>query len=427
MPHSAASPSSRSALLPIFLIVLVDILGLTLILPLLPFYAQTFQASPIQVGLLATSYAACQLISGPILGSLSDRFGRKPLLIVSQLGTLAGFILMAMANSLPLLFLSRVIDGATAGNLSLAQAYISDVTTEKNRTQSFALIGIAFGLGFLFGPAISGYLSQYGIRTPIFAAAGLSATSILATFLLLPGDQRLHQKKETPEAAPAPGTSNPGLGKRLGLLSWGRYFEFFRRPELSRPLQEFFLFTFGFSLFTTGFALFAERRLKFEGQPFGPREVGYVFAFSGLLGIILQGGLIGRLSKVFGDEKLARAGFIACMIAYAGLATVESIPFLLMLSAIASFGSGSLRPTLTSIVSRKAARHEQGVVLGLLQSLNSVSQITAPLVAGALIGKNWLAAWALTASFASGLGFFLSKLAPLSVHDSGAFPRKVET
>src|SRR5215469_4524387 len=175
-----------SPLLPIFLIVAVDVLGLTIMIPLLPFYAEKLGASPFQVGWLIGIYAACQLVSGPLLGRLSDHMGRKPLLIVSQLGTLIGFLVTAFAPNLWILFLARAIDGATAGNLSLAQAYISDVTKPEERAKSFGIIGIAFGMGFLIGPAISGFLAHYDYRDPIFAAAALSATSILTTYLLLP-------------------------------------------------------------------------------------------------------------------------------------------------------------------------------------------------------------------------------------------------
>ena len=179
MKAEPAASRQRSPLLPIFLIVMVDVLGLTIILPLLPFYAERLGASPTVVGLLVATYAACQLIAGPLLGQMSDRTGRRPLLLVSQMGTFIGFLMLAWAGYVGLLwmvFLSRVIDGLTAGNLSLAQAYISDVTRPEERAKSFGMIGVAFGVGFLIGPAISGFLSVYSYEYPVFAAAALSFT-----------------------------------------------------------------------------------------------------------------------------------------------------------------------------------------------------------------------------------------------------------
>src|SRR6185295_18708089 len=174
----------KSPLLSIFLIVLVDVLGLTIILPLLPFYAESMGATPRVVGALVSAYAICQLLAGPPLGHLSDRVGRRPVLLVSQVGTFIGFLILGFAQSLWMVFLARIIDGLTAGNLTVAQAYIADVTTPENRTKSFGYIGIAFGLGFLVGPAISGFLAQFGNTYPIFAAAGLSFTSIMCTYFL---------------------------------------------------------------------------------------------------------------------------------------------------------------------------------------------------------------------------------------------------
>src|SRR6059058_1348652 len=176
----------KSPLFSIFLIVLVDVMGLTIILPLLPFYAESFGATPAVVGLIVATYAFCQLIAGPPLGHLSDRVGRRPVLLVSQMGTFAGFLILASARALWMVFLARIIDGLTAGNLTVAQAYISDVTTPENRAKSFGMIGIAFGLGFLIGPAFSGYLAQFSHVYPILAAAGLSFTSIMCTYFLLP-------------------------------------------------------------------------------------------------------------------------------------------------------------------------------------------------------------------------------------------------
>jgi MFS family permease len=383
----------KSPLLPIFLIVSVDVLGLTIILPLLPFYAEKFGASPAVVGLLVSTYALCQLISGPMLGRWSDRMGRRPLLLVSQVGTLIGFLILAYANALWLIFLSRVIDGLTAGNLSLAQAYISDVTKPEERAKSFALIGIAFGMGFLIGPGISGFLVQFSYQYPIFAAAALLATSILSTYFLLPSG--------------APAASDGATPRKFTVFDWGNYARYFREPGLAPLLWQFFAFTLAFSMFMSGFPLFAERRFVWQGHAFGPKEVGYVYAYLGLLGVILQGGLIGRLVKVFGELTLVRAGFFCALAGLAALGFTFGVPLLLVVTAVASSGMGAVRPALTSLITQKAARSEQGVVLGLTQSLNSISAIVAPAVGGVLIDHSLLTTWALVAAAISGVALFL--------------------
>lgn len=376
-----AKPTSRfaSPLLPIFLIVLVDVLGFTIILPLLPFYSERLGASPTEVGALVSMYAICQLIAGPILGQLSDGMGRRPLLLVSQAGTLAGFLLLAFSAHLWMVFLARAIDGATAGNITIAQAYISDVTKPEQRAKSFALIGIAFGFGFLVGPAISGFLARYGYQAPIFAAAILSLTSILFTSFLLPRREAIHEHNE------AARRESGATERRLSLISWGQYARFFRDSELARLLAQWLLFAFSFSTFVSGFALFAERRYTWNGHAVGVREVGYVFAFSGALGIIMQGGVVGRLVKWLGERQVVRIGFLTSMIGYAAVGFTHTIGQLLWVSALSSAGGAGLRPALTSLITQKAGRREQGVIIGLTQSLMSIAQITAPLISGLLI------------------------------------------
>lgn len=401
-------PNAKSPLLPIFLIVLVDILGLTIILPLLPFYAESLGAGPVMVGMLVSVYAFCQLISGPVLGQISDRTGRKPLLLVSQFGTFLGFLLLANATTLAMVFVSRVIDGLTAGNLSLAQAYISDVTAPQNRAKAFGIIGVAFGLGFLVGPAFSGFLSQYGYSYPIYAAACLSALSIAATHFLLPSQEQLRAAGHLHVEADGVVEPPPPAGKRLGVLDWGRYTHFFKTPELGGILVQFLLFTLSFALFISGFALFAERRFTHDGLPFGPKQVGYVFAYSGFLGIILQGGIVGRLVARFGERKVVIMGFAASLIGYCVLAFSTEIPMLLFSSTLGSIGNSTLRPALTSLVTQQAGRRQQGVVLGLTQSLMSLSQIVAPMVAGWLIGHQYLGLWALLAAGISTGGLVLA-------------------
>ncbi len=387
-----------SPLLPIFLVVAVDVLGMTLILPLLPFYTERLGASPTVVGALISVYALCQLIAGPFLGRLSDRIGRRPVLLASQVGTFIGFIVLGLASQIWLIFLSRMIDGGTAGNLTIAQAYISDVTKPENRAKAFAIIGIAFGFGFMVGPGISGYLAGFSYVYPIIAAAALSATSILCTYFLLPRHESAHAANQ----------ENPGPGgRRLSLIEWGAYKKFFVDPKIRRLLLQWFLFAFSFSTFMSEFALFAERRYSWHGRPFGVQEVGYVFAFMGLLGIIMQGGMVGRMVKWFGERKLVRIGFLTSAIGYAAIGFTYRIGGLLGVMAFSSIGGAGLRPALTSIITQQADRREQGVVIGLTQSLTSIAQIGAPLIAGAMITHHLLTLWAVWAGFVAFLALFL--------------------
>ncbi len=364
-------------------------------IPLLPFYAEKLGASPFQVGMLLSVYAVCQLFSGPLLGRASDHTGRKPLLIVSQIGTLIGFIITAFAPNLSILLLARAIDGATAGNLSLAQAYISDVTKPQDRAKSFGVIGIAFGMGFLIGPAISGILSKWDYRYPIFAAACLSALSIVATSLLLPS------------AKPKTGGPSGPAGKRLTLFEFGGYVKYFRDAQLGARLWQFFAFAFSFAMFVSGLPLFCERRLTWNGQPFGPVQLGYAWAFAGFLGLLLQGPALGKLVKRFGEALLNRIGFAGYVVGYAILAMCNAVVILGVATVVTSIG-GLVRPTLTSLITQASPPEDQGVVLGLTQSLTSISQILAPALTGLLIQRGLLTTWGLIASAVALVGLFLS-------------------
>jgi DHA1 family tetracycline resistance protein-like MFS transporter len=416
---TAVTGLKRSPLLPIFLIVLVDVFGMTLVIPLLAIYAEHFGATPLDATLLVSTYAVCQLVSGPLLGQVSDRIGRKPMLLVSQIGTFLGFLLLARASALWMVYLSRVIDGATAGNLALAQAYISDNTDKSNRAKSFALIGIAFGVGFFVGPSVTAFLAGYGLAAPVHLASALSLTSILCTAFLLPGGA----PPAMPSAPAAADVSAAPAGRRVSPFALATFSSYFRRPVLGGLFAQFFCFSFAFATFTSGFALFAERRFSWHGHPFGVREIGMVFAYSGLLGIVIQGGLVGRLVRRFGEPALAVAGFSSMAVAYATLSFSGAIGWLVVASTFAAFGNGITRPVLTSLITQAAGRHEQGVVIGLNQSLMSVAQICAPLLAGTLIGTGRLGLWAAMAALASLAGVVMSRWGSGKVNDAGEGPR----
>ena len=377
----------RSPLLPIFLIVLVDVLGFTIVIPLLPLYALKFGASPLVATTITSVYALCSLLSTPVIGNLSDRFGRRPLLLISQAGTCAGFLTLGFAKSLWMVFGGRILDGITAGNLATAQAYISDHTKPENRAKAFGIIGVAFGIGFMFGPGLGGWLGDaYGMDVPFFLSAALSALSIFCTYTLLPREKPPHHG-EAPAAAAAP--AGPG-GRRPSAFDLKIYLEYFRRPGLGRLYAQFFLFTFAFSAFTSGFALFGWERFGW-----GAHETGYVFMYAGCLGIILQGGLIGRLVKRFGEPRLAVAGFIAALAGYIVLGLAFSVALILVSATISGFGNGVLRPVLTSQITQSVGRHEQGVALGISGSLSSLAMCMAPPTGGAMLDQYWTLAWAL--------------------------------
>jgi MFS family permease len=415
----------RSPLLPIFLTVFVDVMGLTLMLPLLPLYSMRFIDNAQVATTLISSYAACQLVSGPILGRMSDRIGRKPVLLVSQAGTFIAFLLIGSAGNLgeaaaslfsgggdavararhiglALLFAGRMIDGMTAGNLSIAQAYISDVTKPENRTRAFALIGIAFGSGFFFGPMISGELSNAfrgadgpSFAAPAYLAAALSMLSIVLSATLLPGQAELEKIKATHGDAPGP---MPPAGERT--LDFRR---FLTRPLPRLRLLQFFAFTTSFAVITGGLALYLAKRFGAE-----PRQVGWVYGVSGFVGAMVQGGGIRPLVKRMGEARLARLGFLSMIVAYPFLGLVHTFPTLLFCVAFGSFGVAVIRPCLTTLLTKSVGRHEQGAALGTNQSFSSISQIIGPGIAGFLIQHDWLGAYGIAAAVAALAGAVLS-------------------
>jgi len=378
-----------SPMIPIFLIVLVDVLGMTIILPLLPFYSESLGATPFTVGMIVAVYGLAQFIAGPILGQASDKVGRKKILVISQIGTCLGFIMLALSHNLILIFLARIIDGLTAGNISVAQAYISDVTEPKDRTKAFGMLGSAFSLGFIIGPALSGFLVKYGAHYPIFLAAALSFVSIIATMTILPNTE-------------IPASSEPR--NKFAAKNIHKYFSV---KEVAPLLLQFFAFIFAFSFFMSGFAMFCGEKFFYEGKHFGPQQVGWIFTFIGCMSLIVQLGLLKRLSDSLGEKKLVFVGFVAMGLGYFFIGEISTIPFLFAALILNTFGSSVLRPSITSQITKIVPRDQQGAILGVTQSLQSVAQIIAPLIGGYLIGTGNLSGWAWTCSFIAFSGVLL--------------------
>ena len=381
-------------LAPLFVVVFVDILGFSLILPLLPYYATSFQASPQTIGYLVASYSLFQFLSSPFLGALSDRFGRRPLLLYSQIGSCAGFILMGAALELahPMfwLFVARIIDGISGGNLTIAQAYISDVTKPEDRARSYGLIiGVAFGLGFLLGPALGGFLSQFGYDIPAYTAAGLSFASILATIFLLPETQ--HERD--PE-------------RKTGLAAYTRIFDYLGVVGLRRLLLVFFFFALPFALYVSMFALYADYQLHMTAQ-----QTGYFLGFVGLLGIIWQGGFVGPVVKRFGERRALLVGMICSAIGIFYTVWVDLWWKLAFVALFFSFGNSITRPSLTSMITQAAPAQRRGGVLGATTAIESFSRIVAPIIGGWVIGglhPTWLG-WIGGTFLVIGIGILVSE------------------
>lgn len=382
----------KSPLLPIFLVVFVDLLGFSLILPLLPYYAGAYGATPLVIGLLTASYAAAQLIGAPLLGRLSDRFGRRPILLASIGGTLAGFLLLAFADPLgrwlaqtaapsaanflilTMLFLSRIIDGLTGGNISVAQAYISDVTDFRNRAKGLGLIGAAFGLGFIIGPAIGGILSTWGYAVPAFAAAGLATLNLLSVYFLLP-------ESLTPEVR------SKVVQPRRASISLRALWEALNRERVGPLLHIRLFFGLAFSMFQSIFSIYAATVLGLDA-----RSTGFVLAYVGILSVIVQGGGIALLTKRFGERELIVASLGVMSLSLFAWSLASTLPIMLVVITPMSLAGGVLNTVINSALSKSVYPEEVGGTLGLSASLESLTRVFAPSVGGVLLEA--VGAWA---------------------------------
>jgi len=340
-------------LLIIFLTIFVNLIGFGIIVPLLPFYAETFGASPITVGLLFAVFSLCQLIAAPALGDLSDRYGRRPVLVFSLAGTVVSFVMLAMAHSIAMLFLARMVDGLSGGNISTARAYVADVTEPKDRARAYGLIGAAFGLGFIMGPALSGMLAHVSYTAPIWAAAGLTLLATVMAWFWLP---------ETVHRAHA-GTGNP-----LSYLP-----ELFQRPAMRRVLTIDFIYWSSFAIFQTTFALFASQRFGFDAS-----RTGYLFAGFGVLGAIIQGGFIRPIVRRAGDKATFIAGILFSVCGLVAGALAHSVPLFMLSLVPLAIGMGFGHPTVSSLISRAGRGDEQGRVQGAASAVESLGRTLGP-------------------------------------------------
>lgn len=356
----------RSPLVIIFITVLIDLIGFGIVIPVLPLYAQDFGASPTKIGLLFGIYSAMQFIFAPILGKLSDRVGRRPVLLVSLIGTAASFCAMGFAHALWLLFLARAVDGITGGNISTAQAYIADVTPPNERSRGMGLIGAAFGLGFIFGPAIGGVLSHFSLSAPFLFAAGLAAANALALYFLLPESLSPEHRQEARQRI-----SLARVVTESG--SW----------RLVAVVTTYFFATVGFALLTATYALFTERRFGYDAT-----HNGYIFAYLGALGAVIQGVLLGRLVRMLSDRSLAVIGTLFMAASMFALPMSQSTTALLLMSTGIAIGNSFVTPTLNGLASKSVSAAWQGRVLGAMQSAASLARIVGPVLGGWLLNRD---------------------------------------
>lgn len=347
----------KSPLLIIFFTVFIDLIGFGILLPLLPFYAKNLGANALTVGLLFTSFSLMQFLFAPLWGRLSDRIGRRPIILLGLLGSSISYLIFGLADSLWLLLASRLFAGICGANISTAQAYIADSTGPENRAKGMGIIGAAYGLGFIFGPAIGGILSQWGYRVPAFFASGLALANFLAALFLVPESLK-----------PGVASSRPERG-----LNWSRLRLALAQPKLRIYLVLFFLSTFAFANLEGTFALMTARKYQLDA-----RHNGYLFAYIGVLITILQGGLIGRLVKRFGELRLVSAGLLCLVFSLGLLPFWPNVGWLLIGLLPLTFGHGVSNPSLASLISRTAAASEQGGVLGVSQSMASLGRILGP-------------------------------------------------
>jgi len=372
--------------LTILVIQITEVLGFSLILPFLPFYAQDLGATPFKIGLILSLFSICQFISAPIIGKLSDYYGRKPLLILSQFSTFISFIILGFANSLWMIYFSRAVDGILGSNFAVAQAYLSDVSSKKERSQAFGISGVAFGFGFLIGPAIGGLLSRKNYTLPSFIAAGISFLTILITAFFL--KETIKRKK----------VKKP----QLSILNIADLKKYLYDPKVSPKMWQFFIYVSAHVVWVSSFALFAQKQINLSAS-----HIGFLLAYIGLISIILRGILLGRLIDLFGEEKLKITGmFLMTIGMFLSIFISQWELFVLVMTFFAT-GSGLSRPILLGGLSKSVSSQEQGAVLGVGNSLGSLAQIFGPLIGGFLINYFFPGSLGLMGALIMSLGLVL--------------------
>lgn len=386
--------NKKLALFTVFLVVLIDLMGFGIVLPLLPFYASKFQASAVTVGLLYSVYSLAQLVFSPFWGSLSDRLGRRPIMLISTLGSTLSYILFALSGSLPMLLASRLLAGIMGGNIATAQAYVADVTSHEERARGMGLIGAAFGIGFVMGPAISTLLihsrvadffqmsgNPYAI--PGFFAAGLSALSFLLVLTKLPETVDLSK------------TNDPERVIRAGVFTkkfWQALAGKNRNVLLTLLLLSLFLISIGHSTLYSAFPLFCSQNLGLTAQ-----KVGLLFVLMGSIAVVIQGGLIRRLEKKFGEKNLFIIGSALMAAGMALIPFAHDLKTLSIYLSVMAIGGSLNGPTLNSLISKQSPSSTVGAMMGTAQGMSALGRVIGPTWGGLLFGAGFRLPFLLTA------------------------------
>jgi DHA1 family tetracycline resistance protein-like MFS transporter len=353
----------KSPLATILLVVFVDLIGFGMIIPILPLYAKSFQAEEWQIGLLLGCYSFMQFLASPVLGYISDRIGRKPVLLVSLIGSVIGYAVMANAHSLTMLFIARIIAGICGASVGTAAAYIADITPAENRSRRMGLIGAAFGVGFVLGPAIGGILSHFWTVAPFWFGAGLAFLNAIAVLLFLPEPEKHVKRSEV---------SSPVAADAVGRTGF---------DGIALLVVTYFVAIAGFAIVTMIYPQVLDRRFTLNTS-----QISMVFVFLGLVGALIQGGAIGRLAKRFGDYKLAGAGLLLMAISMLVMPLAQNMGLFLLFTFGLAVGNSLAQPTLMAMASRLAATTAQGRVIGTVQSAGSLGRVVGPSAGGFMLG-----------------------------------------
>jgi DHA1 family tetracycline resistance protein-like MFS transporter len=399
---SPRAPANR-ALVFIFLTVFLDLLGVGILVPVIPYIVAEFRSDALTVGLLSLTFAAAQFLASPVLGAISDRVGRRTVLLLSVFGTGVGYFIFGFAGTLWLLFLARLLDGFTGGNISTAQAYIADVSPPEDRAKNFGLVGAAFGLGFIIGPALGGILSHWSLRAPAFAAGILSLVTMTLGYFILPESLPPAKRVRTPF-------------RLTDLHPLGHLGEAIRRPGVRRIFVAFFAISFAMAGLQSNYAVYTREQFGL-----GPQGTAWLFTMVGIISVVVQGGLLRRIPTSGRERAIAMGGLSVMALGFAGTAFAPAVLWLYPATALLAFGNASAAPMLTAEVSRSVSAAEQGTILGSMQSVASLTRILGPLWAGLAfdhVGHGapyWTGAlWVVAGLGAASLSFRPADRAPLT-------------